>query len=439
MDDRSILEIARLAVQAAADLGVADTAVSASRDRFLELTHRDGALEKIQESTSRSLSATLYHDGRYSSHSTSDLRPDAVRQFLAQAVELTALLQPDEHRKLPDPALYEGRSDADLQLEDPGYDAVDVDRRKHIAAAIEQAAHADPEVISATSTVYDQHSESVLIHSNGFEGSERSTSFWIGAKVTVEDEGDARPEASWFIGDRRFADLDHDGVGARALARARERIGSGPVATRRCPMVVENVVARRLLSPLLGPLSGRALQQRRSCFEGKLDQKVLSEKLTVTDEPLRPQGFGSRHYDGEGIAARPRTVFEAGTLRTYFIDTYYGRKLGREPTTGSPSNLVIAPGDRGAEEIHAAVGDGILVTSFLGGNSDPTTGDYSFGIRGRVIEGGQLGAPVSEMNITGNLLQLWSRLSMVGNDPYPYSSILAPTLAFDDVQFSGLG
>ncbi len=28
-------------------------------------------------------------------------------------------------------------------------------------------------------------------------------------------------------------------------------------------------------------------------------------------------------------------------------------------------------------------------------------------------------------------------LAEVGNDPWPYSSLLAPTLVFDDVEFSG--
>jgi PmbA protein len=41
------------------------------------------------------------------------------------------------------------------------------------------------------------------------------------------------------------------------------------------------------------------------------------------------------------------------------------------------------------------------------------------------------------MNITGNLVDLFSKLVAIGNDPWPYSSIRAPTLVFEDVQFSG--
>ncbi len=41
------------------------------------------------------------------------------------------------------------------------------------------------------------------------------------------------------------------------------------------------------------------------------------------------------------------------------------------------------------------------------------------------------------MNVTGNLRSLFSRLELVGNDPYPYSTTLAPSLVFSGVDFSG--
>jgi len=427
------------AMKTAQGLGLKDVAISVSRNRFLDISYRDGKLEKIQESTSRSLDATLYHEGRYSSSTTSDLRPDVVSSFMQQARDMTVLLTPDPYRTLPEPSLYQGQADVDLELEDPDYASLDIDRRKQLVETLWKSARDDEQVISATSGTYDSASESVLLHSNGFEGQRRSTNFWMGAQVTVRDEGDRRPMGSWWIGDRRHGTLtDPEGVGRKALQRALQRLGSTPLTTRRCPMVIDNKTARRVLSPLFRALSGRSLQQRRSFLEGKLGEKVLSDLASVTDDPLIPRGFGSRLYDGEGIAAKRIPVFEGGVLSSYFIDTYYGKKLQMAPTTGGSSNVVVTPGSLDAAAILKEVGDGILVTSFLGGNSDPTTGDYSFGIRGHIVEGGEIGAPVSEMNITGNLLQLWSNLTHVGNDPYPYSSMLVPTLAFGDIQFSGI-
>ena len=112
-------------------------------------------------------------------------------------------------------------------------------------------------------------------------------------------------------------------------------------------------------------------------------------------------------------------------------------KLEMAPTTGGQSNWIFGLGDKGLTELVADAGEGILVTSWLGGNADHTTGDFSLGLRGHLVSGGQIGAPVGEMNVTGNLLELFGRLAAVGNDPWPYSTVRCPTLVFEGVQFSG--
>ena len=108
------------------------------------------------------------------------------------------------------------------------------------------------------------------------------------------------------------------------------------------------------------------------------------------------------------------------------------------PTTGSASNRRIATGDKSLAELIAEVGDGVYVTSWLGGNADSTTGDFSLGLRGHMIENGVIGRPVGEMNVTGNLRDLFGQLEMLGNDVYPYSSTLSPSLVFGGVDFSGV-
>ncbi|MEY2667951.1 MAG: hypothetical protein RJA59_589, partial [Pseudomonadota bacterium] len=154
-------------------------------------------------------------------------------------------------------------------------------------------------------------------------------------------------------------------------------------------------------------------------------------------DPLVVRGLGSRLWDGEGIAARSFPVFEGGVLRSYYVDTYYGRKLGMAPTTARVSNLAWRPGTHRREELLAAMGDGLLVTGFLGGNSNPTTGDFSLGVQGFRVAGGRLAGPVGEMNASGNLRDLWNRLTAVGDDPYPYSSMRTPSLLFEGIQIAG--
>lgn len=131
-------------------------------------------------------------------------------------------------------------------------------------------------------------------------------------------------------------------------------------------------------------------------------------------------------------------MFENGVLKTYYIDTYNARKMNVEPTISSPSLLVLQPGSKALDALVADVQKGILVTGFNGGNSNSSSGDFSFGIEGFLIENGKLSRPVNEMNITGNLVSLWASLSAVGNDARLSSSWRIPSLVFDGVDFSGL-
>ncbi len=81
-----------------------------------------------------------------------------------------------------------------------------------------------------------------------------------------------------------------------------------------------------------------------------------------------------------------------------------------KPTSGDTTNLVFKPGEKDLEGLLGDIDRGILVTGFNGGNSNGTTGDFSYGIEGFLVEKGKLTQAVSEMNITGNFKQLWENL-----------------------------
>ncbi len=203
-------------------------------------------------------------------------------------------------------------------------------------------------------------------------------------------------------------------------------------------MVLDNRAGGRLVGALLSPLAASSIQQRRSFLEARAGERIGSSLLHIVDDPLIPKGLGSRHFDGEGISAKRLPLFEAGVLRNFYVDTYYGKKLKTPPTTGSASNLAWGLGSPSQSELIASAGEGVFVTGFLGGNSNGTTGDYSLGIQGFMIRGGAIAEAVAEMNISGNQKELWTRLVGVGNDPYLHSALRTPTLVFEGIAFAGL-
>jgi len=426
------------AVATATRAGAADAWATASRSRSVSFQVRNGKLEEVKDSTSRSLSVRLYVDGRYSAHSTTDLRAERVAAFVDEAVAMTRALQPDRYRELAPPALFSGRPDlGSLDLVDSQLADLSREQRLEWIHAMNKRVAGKENVISATSAASNGHTLYAAASSNGFTGEYESTSVGMYTSITLQD-GDKRPQDWMGSFGRHQAQLESPaGIADRALRLARGRLGMKKGPTLRTAMVVDNRAAGGLIGRLLGAANGGAVQQERSFWRGRLGEKNLSGVLTITDDPLIPRGLGSRPFDGEGIAARRLPLVAAGVMKNLYVDTYYGRKLGMDPTTGSGSNQVVTPGKRSQAELLAAAGKGVFVTSWLGGNIDSSSGDFSMGVRGNLIENGKLGAPVGEMNVTGNIVDLFAQLREVGSDTWPYSSVLSPSLLFDGVQFSG--
>jgi PmbA protein len=404
----SLLHSAQQALDFAKRFGASDAWSSISRNHSVNFEMRNGTLEKVEDSTSRGLSIRLWVDGRYSAHSTNDLRSQSLESFVKEAVAVTRRLQEDPYRVIPDPALFAGRSAIDLDLVDPAINQVSREQRLEMLRTMYQRIEGQDKVLSTTSSVSTSENESAAASSNGFSGSYSTTGMFVYTEVVMDEDG-KRPEEAFFGGGHHRDELPKlEEVADTALQLVRNRLGSKKGPTKKTTMVVEPRAAGAIVGRLLSALDGGALQQERSFWAGKVGQQTVSPLLTIVDDPLLVRGLSSRPFDAEGIASKPMFVIEQGVLKNYYIDTYYGKKLGMAPTTGSPSNRILSLGDKDRDGLIRELPEGILITSWLGGNSDPATGDFSLGVRGHLIEGGEIGAPVSEMNVTGNLLTLFS-------------------------------
>ncbi|MCK9524191.1 MAG: TldD/PmbA family protein [Proteobacteria bacterium] len=427
-------------LQGAQARGLRDVIITVARGRSVSLRFRLGRPEEVEESATQSAAVQCFDEGRYTASTTNDFRPEAFERFLDNAVALTRVMSPDPFRRITDPALYAGRADVDLQLCDDAVSACTQDDRLALAEAAYDAAMsaANGDALFAESAVQQGYGESWQLHSNGFSAGVSGTQNWLSAQVSLRDQNDRRPSGYGVCGARFWGDLlPPSQVGEAAVLRARQQLDAVPIETARLPMVVENRVAARLLGGVLSAISGQALQQQRSFLAGKQGTAIGAPLFHLTDEPHIAKGLGSRLFDGEGISAKPMPVVSQGVWQNAYVGTYYGRKLDMPPTTAGPSNLIFQPGASSLEQLIASVSDGVLVRGFLGGNTNSTTGDFSFGVYGTRIEKGRLGRAVSGMNISGSFQTLWHSLSAVGSDPWRYSAVQVPSLLFSDVQFSG--
>lgn len=400
---------------------------------------RDAQMDKLQQASESRMSLFLYVDGRYGTYSTNRLDKKELESFIRNGVESTRYLAEDEARVLPDASRYYKGGKPDLQLLDPKFSAVNPDNKVALAQAIaEEALGKDPRIISVESSYGDGDGFSYQITSNGFEGETQQSWYSLSASVAVKGEGEARPSSYWYESSLYLDKLVKEGVGQKALERTLQKIGQKKTKSGRYTMVVDPMNSGQLLRPMLSAIFGSALQQKNSFLLDKLGQKVGSDKFTLLDEPHLIGASGARYFDSEGVATERRSVFDKGVLKTYYIDTYNAKKMDVDPTVANPSILVMQLGNKDLNGLISDVAHGILVTGFNGGNSNSSTGDFSYGIEGFLIEKGKLTLPLSEMNVTGNMITLWNSLAETGNDPRLNSSWRIPSLVFEDVDFSGL-
>ena len=439
MISRENKDLAKWAMQYALDKGCSDARVSLYVRSGNSFEYRDTQIDRLEQSNENGMNFQLFVDGRYAAYSTNRLNKKELEKYISNGVEATRYLAKDEFRKLPQPQRYYRGDGKGLDTFDNDVDKISIDDKlaiiKNTAAEIFGS---DPRLISVTSGYEDGKSDSYMTASNGFEGEAGTTHFSLSASASMRGDGHARPSDYWYDSAIFWNELQKQGIGKKAFSRTVRKLGQEKIPSGVFQMLLDNTMSPQLISPIITVLNGNNIQQKNSFLIDKIGEKITSEKLTLIDDPHISHARGARWFDGEGVATAKRTVIEKGTLRTYYIDTYSGAKMEMEPTVQSASILTCEHGDKDFAQILASVKRGIWVTGFNGGNSNSSTGDFSFGIEGFLIENGEPVKPINEMNITGNLLTLWNNVVEIGNDPRLISPARIPSILFDRVSFSGI-
>ena len=446
------IEIARHCIAFACANGADNARVNLNKSSVDSCNMLNGELDKVTHAADRSVYLYLYVDGKYGTFSTNMLEKDKLEDFILKAIDMVRMLGEDICRRLPDPARTEknAKTGRELGLYDETIEHNDSDSRLAKAKAMsiwQKGATGEYTLISEECEYSESYDDSLTIDSQGFEGRHTESAFSFFSEVTIQDKEGNRYSGYWWDTSCLNSDADPSQCSKKALERAVAQIGPQPRRSGRARMVVDSSVASRLVAPVLNALTGSALQQKMSFLDGTLGQQVFSEGMNLMDLPRTEGKNGSRMYDSEGVATKDAPVIKDGVVCQYFINTYNAEKMGIEPTVEDASRPCLMPYMKGKEladgEISVSLKDilqfcrnGILVTGFNGGNTNPVTGDFSFGIEGFAFSKGKITHPVREMLITGNLKDLWNSLIAAGTDARPSSRWQIPTIAFENISFS---
>ncbi len=432
-------DIASIALEIAIKNGANQVRVTQSDGIESNISVLDNELERLQSATSSSLLIQIVVNDRFGSFSTNRMEEEDLTIFIKKAIESVKLLSPDSCRSLPQKERYYKGDQIDLQQFDEKFDSIAPHKKKELIFSVaEQIDFNDKRIISASSEYSDSRLFQKIIDSNGFEGESKMTIYSLSTECSVKDNSDARPQNYWYDASIDFDSLKKD-CGKIAMERTLKMIGAKKGKSGKYSVVIDNSVSSRLVSPLLSALNGASIQQRNSFLLDSLGKKVFSEKFNLIDKPLIVGAMGSRLFDCEGVATKEMDIIKDGIVNYYYLNTYYSNKLGISPTIDSPSAPTLMPfGADNLSSILKDVNSGIYLTGFNGGNANNATGDFSYGIEGFVFENGEIKYPIKEMNMTGNIISLWDRIIHIGNDSRRCSMWNIPTIAFDNIDFSGI-
>lgn len=417
------------------------------RERARRYDARGGGIDSLSVSDALFLGVRVFRNGRMGFSYGFRADEEEIARMVETAVFCADSSDPDPACGLPDAA----GDVPGLSLFDPSWERIGDAEKAEFAAALERATLAfDPRIKRVRSaSLRETVTEAHIRNSEGRSGAERASRYF--AFVTsVAEQGDEGQTGYGFGFSRRFSDLRIGAIAEEAGRNAVRMLGASRPGTGRCPAILENGAAAELLEVLVPSFYASQVAKGKSLFAGKAGAQVASGKIRIADDPLDPEGSGAAAFDGEGTPSRKNVLVEAGTLRRFLSDSFWGRKTGTG-TTGSCrrqgpktppavgiSNFLIAPGAKTPEGLRRDMGSGILLTEFMGiHTADPVSGDFSVGAAGIRVKGGEEKEPVRGFAVSGNVLSLLSSVSDAGSDFRWFGNIGSPSLAVPEITVGG--
>jgi TldD protein len=296
----------------------------------------------------------------------------------------------------------------------------------------ERARSAGAEIAQVLASYAEARREVTVANSEGLLTGDDRTRTRIAVQA-VARRGDSVETGAETLGGHRGFELVEDDPGsiaADAAGKALTLLDAGPAPAGSMPVVVGGGFGGVLFHEMTGHgLEADHIQKDASVYAGKLGERVAEPLLSAYDDGRLPGEWGTDAIDDEGTPTQKTLVLEEGRVASFLYDRLRAERDGvastgngrRESFRHLPiprmTNTYIAPGDTDPEAMISEVERGFYAASFGGGQVDPATGDFVFGVsEGYLIEGGRVTRPCRGATLIGNCLQALAAIDAVGSD-----------------------
>ncbi len=313
-------------------------------------------------------------------------------------------------------------------------DDVAIARKAVLVRAGDEAARAaSSEIVQATIGYGDTRQRVLIANSLGDLVFDDRTRTRFIAQV-VARRGDVIQTGHETVGGSAGFELVDEEI-ARTVARtAAEKatimLDSKPAPVGAMPVVLANGFGGTLFHEACGHgLEADAIAKGASIYDGKLGEIVAAGIVSAYDEGSITNGWGSQAFDDEGVPTQKTMVIEDGRLTGYLYDRLRAREAGAAPTGNGRrqsfrhvpiprmTTTYIAPGDASPDDIIAATAKGFYAKSLAGGQVEPASGNFVFGVaEGYLIEDGRITTPLRGATLVGNGIDILMKIDMIAGD-----------------------
>jgi TldD protein len=310
---------------------------------------------------------------------------------------------------------------------------VDAARKAQLLRDCDERARAESGEVDQVMASYAENRRVVeIFNSEGIAAGDDRTRVRLGVQVIARRNGRVETGHETLGGHVGFEILETDptDVAQRAARKAVIALDAVDAPSGKMPVVVGNAFGGVLLHEAVGHgLEADHIQKRSSVWAGKLGEMVAEGFVTAYDDGRMTNEWGSDGIDDEGTPTQRTTIIEDGKLVSYLYDLIRARKDNvastgngrRESFRHLPvprmTNTYFAPGAQTKDELIAGVERGLYAVSFGGGQVEPATGDFVFGVsEAYLIENGEITSPVRGATLIGNGIEALAAVDGIADD-----------------------
>ncbi len=399
--------------------------IYAERRIGLAMSIDEGRIEGVQAGGEEGAGIRVISDGTtYFAH-VDGLDPDDLEHAAGEAA---AALRGDSKA----PRELQRRDFPPQPIAKPPGDVPTADKAALLRESDERARAQGGELVQLMASYSEGHREVFVANSDGLLTGDDRTRVRLGVQA-VARRGDVVETGMETLGAHRgweLMDGDPGRIAEQAARQALTLLGARPAPAGTMPVVVGGGFGGVLFHEMTGHgLEADHVQKGASVYAGKLGEQVAQPLLNAYDDGLLAGEWGTDSIDDEGAERRKTMVIEEGRLISYLYDKVRADRDGvastgngrRESFRHLPiprmTNTYIAPGDAEPGDLIAEVERGFYAVSFAGGQVEPATGDFVFGVsEGYLIENGKVTSPCRGATLIGNCIDALAAIDGVADD-----------------------